>query len=558
LSKAKLKENENDPAHLAEYAIQAGELGEYQKAIDIWRRVIELLPDLALAFFNLGYAYLQLEQYNKSLKASTRAIELDPELKEAVLNQSICELRVGDVKNAVALLEDFLKKDPDHPMAKGILAVALCIIEEKEQSWILFDEVKKRGFDCSAYIYEHAVKLKKTGRKVYAEKLVKMAVEKGFADQQIITLFNENTSKGSKDTRLKIFLFDIKDVLLTVSDHLSPIPEHQVWDPQLFSGVKDMHKADFIIFPYSIDKIYHDLGYNEFKRFLFQMPGFSEHQHKFVFFIKDDIGTAFNLKSVIYKVNHDKTKMDLNSITLPYFIDDVFFDFYNQPDYHVNFVGTIITHSLRALMLLPFVRKEELPVYDTLLATLDDLIYARKRQEEYKTKMVTAMQQVENLFPRKVKSHGISYYFDISVEQYHRLPLQIQEERKKKAINIMNQSIATLCPRGFGVQSIRFFETMSACRIPILISDNYVLPLQDKINYSKFIYQIEEQEIMKSSDEISAFFKANNKDQMKKRCKLGRDVWERYFSKSKISEYFYLTLSQVLLKDYCLNRIQLE
>ena len=101
-------------------------------------------------------------------------------------------------QNAVALLEAFLKKDPEHPMAKGILAVALCIIEEKEQSWILFDEVKKRGFDCSAYIYEHAIKLKKTGRKVYAAKLVKMAVERGFADQQIITLFNENTSKVSK------------------------------------------------------------------------------------------------------------------------------------------------------------------------------------------------------------------------------------------------------------------------------------------------------------------------------------------------------------------------
>lgn len=557
LSKAKLKENENDPAVLAEYAIQAGELGEYQKAIEIWQRVIELLPDLALAFFNLGYAYLQLDQYNRALKASIRAIELDPELKEAVLNQSICELRVGDVKNAVFLLEKFLHKDPDHPMAKGILAVALCVIEEKEQSKKLFDEVKKRGFDCSAYIYEHAVKLKKTGRQVYAAKLVNMAVENGFANQQIKALFNENMSKCSSDTRIKIFLFDIKDILPAVSDQLDPIPEHQVWDPQLFLAVNDMHKADFIIFPYSIDKIYHDLNYNEFRYFLFQLPWFSEYQHKFVFFIKDDISSALNLKSVIYKVNHEKSKMDLNSITLPYFIDDVFLDFFNQPNYHINFAGTIITHSIRALMLLPFIRKEELAAYDTVLAVLDNLISVRKNQQEYETKMLEAVRVVESLFPKKIKLHGISYYFDISVEQYPRLPLQMQEERKKRAINAMNQSIATLCPRGFGVQSIRFFETLSACRIPILISDNYVLPLEDKINYSSFICRVAEKEIMKSPTIISAFFNANDKNQMKKRCELGRDVWEKYFSKSKISEYLYLTLSQVLLKDYCLNNVLL-
>jgi hypothetical protein len=33
-----------------------------------------------------------------------------------------------------------------------------------------------------------------------------------------------------------------------------------------------------------------------------------------------------------------------------------------------------------------------------------------------------------------------------------------------------------LCPRGNGVGSIRLFETMQAARVPVIISDDYVLP----------------------------------------------------------------------------------
>ena len=149
--------------------------------------------------------------------------------------------------------------------------------------------------------------------------------------------------------------------------------------------------------------------------------------------------------------------MDRNSITLPYFVDDIYqvpiAD--KMPHHHVNFIGTIVTHVLRAYMLIPFLEKEKLPLYNSLLGKLDDLIGNRKNHEIYQTVMTDSMSLVQRLFPLVTISHGIKYFIDISVEQFPHLSQAVQNVKKAQLVNGMAQSAATLCPRGFGVQSIR-------------------------------------------------------------------------------------------------------
>ena len=52
-------------------------------------------------------------------------------------------------------------------------------------------------------------------------------------------------------------------------------------------------------------------------------------------------------------------------------------------------------------------------------------------------------------------------------------------------------SHAVLCPRGAGLNSIRFFETISAGRVPVLISDPIGLPFSDVVDYRQFIISID-------------------------------------------------------------------
>ena len=175
ICRKKLLQQGDDLAGLTDLALLAAELKRYEEAVELWERVLKLKPDFATAFFNLGYAYIELEKYEEGLGVSCRALELDPGLKEAVLNRALCEIRTGKSNSAVALLDDFLLKTTNHPVATGMLAVAHSVAGNIKKGAKYFEIIKKMGFDCREYISEHAEKLISAGRKGDAELLITSA-----------------------------------------------------------------------------------------------------------------------------------------------------------------------------------------------------------------------------------------------------------------------------------------------------------------------------------------------------------------------------------------------
>lgn len=84
-------------------------------------------------------------------------------------------------------------------------------------------------------------------------------------------------------------------------------------------------------------------------------------------------------------------------------------------------------------------------------------------------------------------------------EQYHVCTeMFFKDEVKKKEEleyqNILQRSKFSLCPRGSSCSSVRFWESIHAGSIPVLISDNWLLPDWD---WSNTIVQIKEQEFEK-------------------------------------------------------------
>ena len=57
--------------------------------------------------------------------------------------------------------------------------------------------------------------------------------------------------------------------------------------------------------------------------------------------------------------------------------------------------------------------------------------------------------------------------------------------RRTEFFNSIRGSRYIICPRGDGNQSLRFYETLSAGRVPILIDTKIKLPLEDRLNYSE-------------------------------------------------------------------------
>ncbi len=60
-------------------------------------------------------------------------------------------------------------------------------------------------------------------------------------------------------------------------------------------------------------------------------------------------------------------------------------------------------------------------------------------------------------------------------------------QNRAEYIKSIEESRYILCPRGDGNQSIRFYETLSAGRVPIIIDSRMVFPLSQSVDLSKFI-----------------------------------------------------------------------
>lgn len=101
---------------------------------------------------------------------------------------------------------------------------------------------------------------------------------------------------------------------------------------------------------------------------------------------------------------------------------------------------------------------------------------------------------------------------------------------------LLSSSYFSLCPRGGGLSSYRFFECFHLNTIPVLIGDDIVLPFDD-IDYSKFILRIPEDKTL-DKDYIISLLKSIDRDSFL--WELNR-VRERFTLKG-IQEYIYKKL----------------
>ena len=77
--------------------------------------------------------------------------------------------------------------------------------------------------------------------------------------------------------------------------------------------------------------------------------------------------------------------------------------------------------------------------------------------------------------------------------------------RREYIDNIFNSDFI-LAPKGDGNFSLRFYETLSAGRIPVLIDTDYVLPLESEINYDQVIVRVPYQNINQAGEIINAWY----------------------------------------------------
>ena len=113
---------------------------------------------------------------------------------------------------------------------------------------------------------------------------------------------------------------------------------------------------------------------------------------------------------------------------------------------------------------------------------------------------------------------------------------QFHATRKAFIHNILDCDF-TLCVRGAGNWSIRFYETLSLGRIPILIDTDCVLPFDNIINWSQYIIIIDRKKLADASQIVMARYEATSPKQFTKWQQSCRDLWLKYLSLEGFSQH---------------------
>ena len=102
----------------------------------------------------------------------------------------------------------------------------------------------------------------------------------------------------------------------------------------------------------------------------------------------------------------------------------------------------------------------------------------------------------------------------------------ISPERSQNFKNVTQNSMFTLCPRGYGATSYRLYESIQLGSIPVYVSDKHLLPWSDEIDWNDFCVIIKPHQIEEIFDMTLGMQNKRFKEMQSNLI----GMWEKHFS----------------------------
>ncbi len=132
-----------------------------------------------------------------------------------------------------------------------------------------------------------------------------------------------------------------------------------------------------------------------------------------------------------------------------------------------------------------------------------------------------------------------SYFFPKDL--FWSCDVEDQAEMHREYIDLLDDTKFPLCPRGTGLNSIRFFEALRLGRIPVLAADETKLPLEWLISYDHFVVRVPEQELGSANEYIERWLLKND---LATASHTARETSKAFFSDPE-------TFIELCLKETC-------
>ena len=301
---------------------------------------------------------------------------------------------------------------------------------------------------------------------------------------------------------LKSYVYHDSDLLRATPFSIEQIERSRVKLPTSFKHTDDPNEADFFWIPIDLGhwEAYHG-GVKNIRSGLPRLPYWNGNEARHVAYFCSDGADPVGLPLIMFRQSFYKDNKDVNAVAWPYAVEDfgdLVTDDFGKLPYDVSFVGSRVSSKSRIESFDSVAREPRLRSF------LDD---------------------------SKLHWGKVEY-------------TPVGEFRKELFKQSLAESKMVLCARGGGLSCYRFFEAMSAGRVPVLFADDWELPHSHVIDWDKCIIQIEERDAKDTGKILLSGLRGNNSDkELSWMGRYARHVWEKYLAPATWPDVMEMILS---------------
>ena len=167
----------DDPMLLTKLAGIYSETDQYDKALEIYSRVVELRPSDAFVYISIGSIYENQGKYPEALQAYNKAMEIFPDYRYNYLNIANVQYQLRDYKSAINSYNKFLSTYTQHWEARESLASSLLANGDFQKAVIEYDALYARNMAGFKDFGNYGLALFETKKYDRAAEILEKAVE---------------------------------------------------------------------------------------------------------------------------------------------------------------------------------------------------------------------------------------------------------------------------------------------------------------------------------------------------------------------------------------------
>lgn len=123
-------------------------------------------------------------------------------------------------------------------------------------------------------------------------------------------------------------------------------------------------------------------------------------------------------------------------------------------------------------------------------------------------------------------------------------------ELKKAFKESMRVSKLALCPGSIHhVFPYRFFEAMSAARVPVLFCTDYVLPMPHEVPWDQCTFRFKAEEAPNAGPICREILNKHSQEQLTEMGRIGREAWLKHLNRDLFPELMYREIERVMQQE---------